>query len=185
MSLNSVTSGGWLPLLTLNVRLIMRIACLLSVCWSLVGCATAHQSQTTVSDPIDRLVAKLSTDDMWLNGYFSPIDLPRTASTKEIVSQVLHPKGRPTWLPAVTSYHIVSARQVHISSAIGDKNFKAVLLDTDLGKKIVLLQYQSQIMRWWHRTYDAGSLTLGLERTRDHVLFVFVSPWPRAAQAGR
>ena len=169
----------------LIVRLIMRIACLLSVCWWLVGCATAHQPQTTMSDPIDRLVAKLSTDDMWLNGYFSPIDLPRTASTKEIASEVLHPKGRPTWLPAVTSYHVVGVRQVQISSAIGDKNFKAVLLGTELGRKIVLLQYQSQIMRWWHRTYDAVSLTIGLERTRDRVLFAFVSPWPRAAQAGR
>jgi hypothetical protein len=143
------------PPLTRIVRLNMRIACLSFMCWWLVGCATAHKSQVTVSDPIDRLVAKLSTDDMWMNGYFTAIDLPRTASTEEIVAQALHPKGRPAWLPTVRSYQVVSVRQVYIGSPAGDLNFKAVQVDTNLGQKIVLLRYESQMMSWWHRTYDA------------------------------
>jgi len=115
--------------------------------------ATNNTVTNLVTDPIDRLVARLSSDGMWQNGLFKPVDLPQSASPEEVISQVdkltgLYQGGK------LTSYRIIETRQVQIISSITGGKFTAVLLDTNLGKKIVLLQYQGSKTGWWSRAYD-------------------------------
>ncbi len=109
------------------------------------------------SASIDQLVAKLSSNDVWMSGYFTPVDLPQTASAGDVVERVfLDRRSLSRWLPTVTTYHIVSVQQVYIASIIGEKNFAAVVVDTNLGQKIVLLQYIAGMKSWWSRIYDAA-----------------------------
>jgi hypothetical protein len=105
------------------------------------------------ADSIDRLIAKLSSSHgLWQNGMFPKLDLPATASTEQVVTQVFQKtsfeKGR------VAKSRIVQARQVRIQDSWPNE-FTAVLVETDLGRKIVLLQYVSERLGWWSRVYDA------------------------------
>jgi hypothetical protein len=115
--------------------------------------ATNNTGTNLVADPIDRLVASLSSDGMWQNGLFKPVDLPPSATPAEVLFQVdkltgLYQGGK------LTSYQIIEVRQVQIGSNQTGGKFTAVLLDTNLGKKIVLLQNQGSKTGWWSRVYD-------------------------------
>ena len=113
----------------------------------LSGCATTP-------DPIDHLVADLSaTHGFWTNGIGRDIVLLKTASTEQVVEQVfktaIFEKGR------VTTYKILKVRQVHIQVNTPEL-YTAVLVQTDLGKKITLFRFQEHFGNWWYRVYDAN-----------------------------
>ncbi len=80
------------------------------------GQATTNNTVTNlVADSIDQLVARLSSDGMWQNGLFKPVDLPPSATPEEVISQVdkltgLYQGGK------LTSYRIIETRQVQIGS---------------------------------------------------------------------
>ena len=114
----------------------------------LVGCATT-------SDPVDRLVAKLSSSHgLWRNGG-SPIPgLPATASTDQVVSRVFQMTGFVRG--HVTTHRILTVRKVRIPGDLPDI-YTAVVTDTDLGRKIVLLRYEGPAAGWWSRVYDADT----------------------------
>ena len=140
----------------------MRAVFLLLICGWLVGCVTATKPQAKLSDPVDQLVAKLSSDELWMNGYFNAIDLPPSASAESVLTEFYQYRGQKEHVTHlfpklfVATYQIIEIRQVQIGSTLGDKNFIAVLVDTNLGKKIVLLQYENQNSKWWSRSSDAN-----------------------------
>ena len=103
-------------------------------------------------DPIGALVTKLSADGLWQNGAFKPIQLPSSASPEEVLAQ-LNKQTNLYHGSKVTSYKIIESRQVKIIAAFQDKNFTAVLLKTNLGRKVVLLKYQGASVGWWSRVY--------------------------------
>jgi hypothetical protein len=105
------------------------------------------------TDPIDRLVADLSADPMWMNGISPIIDLPQDASTKEVVAEVLKMTGFPSYPRRPWTYKILKIRQVHIKGPLPDL-YTAVLLDTNHGRQIVLLRYLEH--SWWSRVIGAG-----------------------------
>ena len=119
-------------------------------------------SCATTPDPIDHLVADLSaTHGLWINGIGVGIDSPKTASTEQLVEQVfkkaLFNTGRatPPVVESVTSYKILRIRQVRIQGIKVEK-YTAVLVQTNLGEKIVLLKFQEDFGHWWFRYYDAN-----------------------------
>jgi hypothetical protein len=97
------------------------------------------QPPITVSDPIGRLAAGLSSSyGLWENGAFPTLGLPANASTDEVVARTFKMTGFDQG--RVTSYTVLKIRQVHIRGSLPDF-YKAVLVRTDCGEKIVLCKY--------------------------------------------
>ncbi|MBU1631113.1 MAG: hypothetical protein KKD89_00905 [Candidatus Omnitrophica bacterium] len=53
----------------------------------------------------------------------------------------------------IKTYRIIQIRKVKIRGSLPDDYF-AALIDSDLGKKIALFQYQGTAVGWWTRVYD-------------------------------
>ncbi|MCK5607448.1 hypothetical protein KAR91_36525 [Candidatus Pacearchaeota archaeon] len=113
------------------------------ICFLFIGCASA--------DPIDTLVTKLSNDHVWQNGAFPIIDLPETAPNADVVAQCFKMTGFDQ--RHIKTYRIIQTRKVKIRGSLPDDYF-AALIDSDLGKKIVLFQYKGTAVGWWTRVYD-------------------------------
>jgi hypothetical protein len=112
-----------------------------------------QRKAAAASDSIDRLMARLSSyHGLWQNGAFPKLDVPATASTEQVVIRVFQKisfdKGR------VAKSSILETRQVRIPGSLPDE-YTAVLVETDLGRKIVLLQHVAEPLGWWSRVYDA------------------------------
>ena len=112
-------------------------------------------ARALTADPIGDLVTKLSSDanwGLWQNGLFKPIHLPSSALPEEVIAQL----NKETDLyqgNKVTSYSIIESRPVKLGSP-----FTAVLLETNFGKRIILLQFQGSSTGWWSRAYDVPVL---------------------------
>jgi hypothetical protein len=104
------------------------------------------------ADSLDRLAAKLSANPMWENGMFPTLDLPATATADQVVAKVLKSvsfdKGR------VKTYKILKTKQLQIRGSLPNL-YTASLLDTDLGKKILLYKYSGAATGWWSRVFEA------------------------------
>jgi hypothetical protein len=127
-------------------KLILCLALVLS--GSLFGCATKP-------DAIELFVANLSADHgLWLNGLDAD-RVTKATTPEEVVSETFNvaefQRGR------VTNYQILKIRKVHIDYP--PDTYTAVLVDTNLGKMIVLMQYikgkDSTPGHWWRRIYSA------------------------------
>jgi len=103
------------------------------------------------SDPIELLIKRLSKNPLWQNGEFPKIELPSTATIEQVASKVFQmisfDQGR------VTSYKILQIKKVQISGSLPDR-YTTVLVQTNLGEKIVLLKYGGETLGWWSRVYD-------------------------------
>jgi hypothetical protein len=117
--------------------------------------ATTRPHPPATADAIDGLVERLSSSHgLWLNGAFADLGLPRAASMQQVVSRVFEMTGFDAG--RVKEHRILETRQVRIAGSLPDE-YTAVLVETDMGRKIVLLQYQGERARgmWWSRVYDA------------------------------
>lgn len=136
-----------------NVSQMMKKIFVATLAVFLIGCAEVN--------PIDRLVARLSSDPMWLRGR-SPIitTLPASASPAEVASKLLYvfvfDDGK------VTQHRILKVREVQI----GHGRYTAVLVKTNRGEKIVLVQYLDGdvVKGWWGRAFDAKQSAENMER---------------------
>jgi hypothetical protein len=110
---------------------------------------SASASASVVSDgSIDRLVDKLDKNHLWDNGHFPELELPHTASAEAVVSEIFSLESAGDGKPR--HHHTLEIREVHI----GSPSYTAVLMDTEAGRKIVLLRYRSDNVGWWSRTFD-------------------------------
>jgi hypothetical protein len=82
-----------------------------------------------------------------MNGLFPTIPLPASANPQQVVAECL---GNARF----DKYAIAEVRDVTIPSAPSTK-YSAILADSNLGRKIVLLQYVGPSNGWWTRIYDA------------------------------
>jgi len=114
-----------------------RALCLLGLVLLLGGVSRA--------DPIDDWVARLATDPMWGNGNSPILDLPRTATTREVVTKILQMTKVPG---AVVSYKILEIKKVRITGSLPDL-YTAVLIKPGESRDVVLLQYTES--GWWSR----------------------------------
>jgi len=110
--------------------------------------AAANSGGPSNGDAIDTLVRRLASDPMWMNGLAPTIDLPRSATPAQVVATALQlggftqGRGKP--------FRIIANRAVRIDRETAD--YEAVLVETALGRKIVLLSYASN--GWWTRVFD-------------------------------
>ena len=89
---------------------------------------------------------------MWLDGSCNCVNLPPTASIEEILPLVLKGTGFPTEHRQPWSCKILEIRKVHIQQS---EPYIAVLLDTNHGRQIVLVQYIKGV-GWWNKLVGAG-----------------------------
>jgi hypothetical protein len=147
----------------------MRFTLLLVFLAVLAGCASKRPSlvaQTAPpttneravvlppdSDPIAALVARLTaTNGTWVNGVIPIIEVPLTASTQQVLERVFKRTGFDKG--NVWTFQIIETRQVQIPApGFSSDAFTAVLVETNLGRKIVLFSSSSSFR--WSRVYDA------------------------------
>ena len=109
-------------------------------------------SACTAQAPIDALVTRLSSDPMWINGISPVISLPETAENSAVIAESFRMTGFDEG--HVKNYKILEISKLRIRGPLPDDYF-AALVDTDLGEKIVLFQYNSLATGWWTRVYDS------------------------------
>ncbi len=114
----------------------------------------AASSPGVAADPIAELVARLSaTHGLWHNGMFLPVQLPADASNERVLSRLFElsafDAGR------VSSHHLLEARQIEIPGEVQGR-YTALLVQTNLGRKIVILKFIGPEVGWWSRIYDVG-----------------------------
>ena len=96
-----------------------------------------------VPDPFEQAVDKMS-GPTWKNGISPRLDLPKTASTEELVAKVL--AGR--------KYKILETRKVWIEGGgPGSDTYTAILVETGSQKQVVLLQFDGS---WWSHVVDVS-----------------------------
>ncbi|HLX96148.1 MAG TPA: hypothetical protein VKU37_10435 [Verrucomicrobiae bacterium] len=103
------------------------------------------------SDPIDRLMTQVPFEDV-ASYLCQPVDLTSNASPEQVVAAL---SRRGTFQDdRITSFKILEARRVH-SRQKGAESvyYSAVLMESNLGRKIVLLQPSNT--GWWYKIYDA------------------------------
>jgi hypothetical protein len=98
----------------------------------------------STADPIDIWVAQLSADPLWENETSPNLDLPKTATTEQVVAKVFQMTG---FSGKGTSYKILKIKTVHIKGSLPDL-YTAVLLKTGSNEVVVLLHYNED---WWSR----------------------------------
>lgn len=118
---------------------------ILTIIVSLLCSACAAQA------PIDSLAAKLSSDPLWMNGGSPLIKLPETAENSEVIAECF--KMTDFDHGHVNKFKILEIKKIKIRGALPDE-YLAALVDSDLGKKIVLFRYTGSITGWWTRVYD-------------------------------
>jgi len=93
----------------------------------------------------------------WRNGYNGSPDLrlPGTASIEQVMEALFrsHPDthGRH-----VTSHHSLEARRLLVRNFNNLEAYTAVLADTDLGRKLILVRYEEN-QQWFGRFFDVAS----------------------------
>lgn len=130
----------------------MKIVAFIIVCLSISMChLTKAQGTNKTPDEIDWLVANLgSSYGGFTWGMVQSVHLPETASTEEVVSNI---SKRPSIDKALATYKILEIRQIRFP-LISDP-YTAVLVQTAVGRKIVLFRYEGKEIGWWYRAYDA------------------------------
>ena len=98
----------------------------------------------SASDDIDSFISKLSPFGIWENGIFIPILLSESASPQQVVTEVLSKYH-------FDKYSIVEIKDVTINSM----KYSAALIDTNRGRKIMLVRYYGGSSGWWNKMFDA------------------------------
>jgi hypothetical protein len=111
-------------------------------------------------DPIDRLMARIPYEN-FPSYPFKMIELPPDASPEQLISALAKRGAFELGHFEFTTFNILEARRTHTAPRphydIPQENFIAVLLDTNLGRKIVVFKPMSNRDNagWYYRTYDA------------------------------
>lgn len=114
--------------------------------------------------PIDHLVAELSREPEWRNGLFRTIQRPATATAEELVADVLAYSSFQAG--KVKKYAVLGSKVVRIGTEGVD--YVAAVVDTDLGRKVILLQYEKGLSGWWSRVFDASAAPAPVLSPADH-----------------
>jgi hypothetical protein len=115
----------------------------------LLGCSRRIASP----DAIDNLMVEVAHEEVPSYLYQS-IKLPATATPEQLVS-ALSKGGDMYWTGMkITSFKIVNVRAAQ-SGPDAWEHYTAVLLDTNVGQKILLLRPEPDGSGWYHKLYDA------------------------------
>ncbi|HNG45530.1 MAG TPA: hypothetical protein PLO76_07105 [Elusimicrobiota bacterium] len=119
------------------------------VWWGVAGLVLVGMKKV---DPVDRLVAELSQKPLWSNGTFPIVPLGAKAAPAE----VLRKSFESTYLAEgqIKKFRILEIRKVRVGK-LTPENYRAALLETDYGRKIVLFRFLGAESGWWTRIFDA------------------------------
>jgi hypothetical protein len=134
---------------------IVKVECLtlwLVLTFAFVGCSPR--------DPIDRLMAELP--HQVFSHPFVPIELPEAATAEQLISALAKRGIEELGHFEFASFRIVEKRVTNVPQEVQGKppveNYLAVLLDTNLGRRIVLFQplrSKGEWRGWSYWIYDA------------------------------
>ncbi|MBI3202845.1 MAG: hypothetical protein HYZ29_15000 [Myxococcales bacterium] len=114
--------------------------------------ASTAPSAAAGEDAISERVKQLDAHGLWTNGMSPHIPLPSTASTAEVVAKVLAVVGFDKG--HVKTHRVVTEREVQVGT--DPKPYRAAIVESDLGKKVLFMRYEPDSSRWWSRVYDAN-----------------------------
>lgn len=116
--------------------------------------SVTNKEPAVYEDAIDQLVTKLSaTHGLWINGVSPILALPASASVEQVLVRVFEMTGFDRG--HVTSHQMLTSRKIEIAGG-PTGSYTAVLVDTNLGRKIVLLQRAERSTDWWSRVYEVA-----------------------------
>jgi hypothetical protein len=115
----------------------------------LVSIAALFFATSALADSIDNVVARCG-GPLWLNGAYPILNLPSTASTKEVTAKVF---AMTDFVGKGASFQILKNRQVHIRGASND--YTAVLIRTGSRDAVILLRFGGN--DWWSRLFTVNS----------------------------
>lgn len=125
----------------------------LAMCTALVLLAARAFAQPAADgDKIATLVSTLSKNQLWMNGVTPRVRLGADASPSEVLDRCFRMMRFDAG--PIKEYKIVAVRDVVIPP--DDKSsptLTAVLVESDLGPKIVLMRFEKT--DWWTRAFDA------------------------------
>lgn len=117
--------------------------------------ASSPSAVAAASDPIARLLDRLSgSRALWHNGLFPSLGLPGSAPNEQVLSRVLEHSAFDKG--PVSEHLILESRQVRMPGDL-EGIYTALLVDTNLGRKIVILKFHGPAVGWWSRIYDADA----------------------------
>ncbi|NHZ36583.1 hypothetical protein [Massilia rubra] len=104
------------------------------------------------ADKIATLVSALAKNPLWMNGLTPHVKLGGDATPPEVLDRYFQMAGFDAG--AVGNYTIVAMRAVVIApDDESSPRMTAVLVESDLGPKIVLMRFERN--GWWTRAFDA------------------------------
>ena len=105
--------------------------------------------RSTGPDTIDRLVERLRVSAEWASGgpndLYPRLDMPTTANAEQLVAHLFQKQIH--YLKGVETYQILGSRNVYVFEP--SETYLAVLLDTNLGQKVVMFRYDESKKGWW------------------------------------
>ena len=116
--------------------------------------ATAVAS-TQLAD-VDSQCQNLSpeTKGLWTNGAFKAIKLSPAASDKQVILRSIKDRNDSNRESELKMIHILKSLKVHISN----QEYRAVIVDTNQGQKIFLIQHQKGL-GWWIKSFAVEDAT--------------------------
>ena len=143
---NATADGG----LTLRLQSLLKlIFLLLAVTAGIAGCCSRSPASP---DAIDLRMLRLSEEAI-VSYVFQPIDLPRSASPQQLVA-ALSKRYDLHWSDLkIATYKIVKVVDAELG-ARGSARYTVVLLDTNIGQKIVLFQPMTNTGGKWGGWYN-------------------------------
>jgi len=107
------------------------------------------------SDPIDCLASKFSEENVWEDGAYTLLSLPKAASPGQVIQKMFEVRGFSE--KQIARSKIVSLREVYLPAGSAN-SYTAVLMRTDAGDRIFLFKYISPKLGWWSRVYEVKTL---------------------------
>src|SRR5438105_1410116 len=122
-----------------------------SIVFVALGCSRSVVPQgTRAGDPIGRLMTQVPFEDC-PSYLYVPVDLPTNSAASEVIAALS--KRGTLHDNRISRFKILDARKVHSAQeGARDVYYFAVLLDTNRGRKIALLQPQAG--GWYYKIYD-------------------------------
>lgn len=126
----------------------MNKALLLAVTLIINDCALAAPR----SDPVEALANKLNSEPMWPNGQAPVISLSSNATPREVVASAVKTWGFESG--QIKAFEIVRVGKIRLDAM---PECSAALIQSDLGRKILLFKYvrHGETGFWWTRFCDA------------------------------
>jgi len=105
------------------------------------------------TDPIDQIANKLNSDihGLWVNGGYPTIKLPADEKPENVIEQAIKTVGFDKG--HIKTYKIIEVRKIKLNAS-GMENCSAALIESDLGKKVLLFKYKESSSQWWTRFFE-------------------------------